>query len=63
MEPSDILLGLLLACSRLVGCTLLLTKDKVTDFESFAEFLSLKFGAIRHSRWPEGKRRASAHLL
>ena len=46
MESSDILLGLLFACSRSVGCTLLLTKDKITDFESFAEFLFLKFGAI-----------------
>ena len=32
MEPSDILLGLLIAFSRLVDCSLLLTR-KVTDFK------------------------------
>ena len=33
METSDILLGFLLTISRLVDCSLLLTRDKVTDFK------------------------------
>ena len=62
MEPSDILLGLLLTFSRLVDCSLLLTRYKVTDFKFVVymytptfvcvKFFYLKFGVIRQWPWP-----------
>ena len=57
MEPSDLLLDLLLAVSRLVDYSLLLTRDKVADFKICSiylcvRFLCLKFGVARRWHWP-----------
>ena len=53
MEPSDLVLGLLLAFSRLVDCSLLQTRHKVTDFKICIKYLCVNlFGVIRLWHWP-----------